>query len=166
MAQIKHIIYRYHLIIFAALLGCISYLHFVVGLFDSSVFLSLGGGLGAFVYFVQKQQLEELRLFRELFREFNERYYRMNEGLNRIIEVSTDETLTPGEKDQLYKYFSLCGEEYLYFKRGYIGPDVWRAWRNGMETVFKNKRVCELWQDETKSNSYYGLERENLCQTL
>ena len=114
------------------------------------------GALLSLIYFVQKQKLEELRLFRELFKEFNARYDEMNEKLARIVEA-TDTEVSKQERETLIDYFNLCGEEYLYFERGYIYPVVWRAWFNGMKAIISAPRVLRVWQMEKRTDSYYDL---------
>jgi hypothetical protein len=52
----------------------------------------------------------------------------------------------------------LCGEEYLYYKKGYIFPSAWKAWCNGMTFFINNSRVLKVWESEAKSNYYYGLQ--------
>ena len=108
------------------------------------------------IYFIQKQKLEELRLFRELFKEFNERYDALNEKLARIVEAK--ESMVSGvEREMLIDYFNLCGEEYLYVQRGYIYPAVWTAWYNGMKAIVSVPRVQRVWLVEKETGSYYGL---------
>lgn len=114
------------------------------------------GALLSVIYFLQKQKLEELRLFRELFEEFNTRYDGMNERLARILE-SKEIEISAQERETLVDYFNLCGEEYLYFIRGYIDPIVWEAWFNGMKVIFSVPRVQRFWSIEKKSGSYYEL---------
>lgn len=114
------------------------------------------GALLSLIYFLQKQKLEELRLFRELFKEFNERYDAMNEQLAKILE-SKEVEVSAQEKETLIDYFNLCGEEYLYFIRGYIDPIVWEAWFNGMKLIVSVPRVERVWSIERKTGSYYGL---------
>lgn len=55
--------------------------------------LTAVGALISIVFFVQKQKLEELKMFKDLFREFNERYDDMNEKLNKIVEVNSSDEL-------------------------------------------------------------------------
>lgn len=114
------------------------------------------GALLSLFYFIQKQKLEELRLFRELFKEFNERYDGMNEKLARIVE-SKDAIVSEQEREALIDYFNLCGEEYLYVQLGYIYPAVWTAWHNGMKAVVAVPRVQRVWLVEKETGSYYGL---------
>lgn len=115
------------------------------------------GSLLSLLYFLQKQKLEELQLFRSLFKEFNERYDALNERLTRIVEAS-DSKLSNEERDVLVDYFNLCGEEYFYFTKGYIDPVVWRAWHNGMKCIVSMPRILQLWEGEKKTDSYYGLQ--------
>ena len=114
------------------------------------------GGILSIAYFLQKQKLEELRLFREIFKECNERYDRMNEALAKIV-LTGDEKLTPEERETVVDYLNLCGEEYLYFKRGYIEPSVWQAWQNGMKAILSSPRLREVWEKEKQTGSYYDL---------
>jgi hypothetical protein len=58
--------------------------------------------------------------------------------------------------DTLYKYFNLCAEEYLYYTKGYIYPEVWSAWWNGMIVFCRNPRIRRIWSDELNTNAYYG----------
>jgi hypothetical protein len=108
------------------------------------------------IYFIQKQKLEELMLFRELFKEFNARYDSMNEKLAKIV-VRQENVVSAQEHDELVDYFNLCGEEYLYFDRGYIDPAVWRAWHNGMKHIISFPRVKKVWDAEKSTDSYYDL---------
>ena len=124
---------------------------------EVSLFITIIGGLVSLFYFIQKQQLEELQLFKELFTEFNCRYDKLNEDLNRIVDHPSDTELTDDEDNILNDYFNLCAEEYLFYKRGYIYPEVWRAWQNGMLYFLRDKRIREKWVEEFKSDSYYGL---------
>jgi len=114
------------------------------------------GGIFSSAYFVQKQKLEELRLFKELFTEFNHRYDQMNEKLNKILQETQNQKLTEQEINYLYDYFNLCGEEYLYYKQGYILPEVWESWKNGMKTFASSKCIRQAWEKDLVLNSYYG----------
>jgi hypothetical protein len=129
--------------------------------------LGVSAGLIGFVAFVLKQQTEEMKLFKELFKEFNDRYDKLKEPLNEVaIALRRDPStqLENGEHEEtLTKYFNLCGEEYLWFRGGYIGKVVWTAWTNGIKEILKtNERIREKWVNELESGSYYGLEEEHL----
>jgi hypothetical protein len=129
---------------------------------DWNAILTIIGGSLSFVYFVQKQKLEETRLLKALFTEFNVRYEALNERLNEILRGDPNRELNQEEVDTLYSYFNLCGEEYLFYKRGYIFPEVWEAWVNGMKIFYKDERIRRLWKRELETNSYYGFTLELL----
>lgn len=114
------------------------------------------GALLSVAYFLQKQKLEELRVFREIFKECNSRYDRMNEALAAIGRKTSAE-LTGEERSKVVDYLNLCGEEYLYFKRGYVEPSVWQAWNNGMKAVASAPSIRDVWEAEKQTGSYYDL---------
>lgn len=111
------------------------------------------------VFFIQKQKLNELNLFWDLFKTFNERYDKLNDKMNHIISSKSD--LSGKDIDTLYDYFNLCSEEYIFHKRGYILPEVWQVWRNGMLFFYKDERIKSLWDKELATNLYYGFSLEN-----
>jgi hypothetical protein len=154
--------FRYHLIGIGLLVIFLAVvvISLILGKFDSLTITTLIGILLSFLYFAQKQDLEELSLFKELFTEFNHRYDGLNEGLNRIRCGDKQAELTAEEIDLLYNYFNLCGEEYLFFKRGYIYPEVRKAWLNGMRIFYQNERIRRIWEEELETGSYYGLKIE------
>lgn len=116
----------------------------------------------SFVYFIQKQKIEELRLFKELFQEFNVRFDDLNNDLNRIYGKGIDLKNEEQDIQKLYDYFNLCGEEYLYYQKGYIFPEIWEAWLNGMRYFYKNEKIKDIWDKELESNSYYGFNQNML----
>lgn len=123
--------------------------------------VTAAGGIVSFVFFVQKQQLDELRLFSELFQKFNKRYAAINEDMTRLVTVPDNSVLTKVEDDTLNVYFNLCGEEYLYYKNGYVDPVVWTTWKNWMKHLLEtNSRIQAKWQKEESTDSYYGLTRK------
>jgi hypothetical protein len=108
-----------------------------------------------FCYFVQQQRLAETMLFKQLFTEFNLRY----DGLNdKLTEIATQRTLpSPQDRQVVVDYFNLCAEEYLFFRRGYITPEVWRSWCRGMRVYILQEPFRGLWDEEEKSDAFYGL---------
>ncbi len=124
---------------------------------NASLFIPVFGALFSFFFFSQKQQLEELGIFRELFKDFNGRYDNLSAQLNEMLEPGVPGDLLDEQKKLLNEYFNLCGEEYLYYRQGYIYPEVWTAWCNGMSFYLKDKRIRAKWMAEEKTNSYYGL---------
>jgi len=154
--KLKFWVYRNNLpllaLVVTATLGWIFY--FGV---DLKFTVPLLGMILSLLYFFEKQRLEEIKLFREIFAECNERYDKMNETLNGIVDGLEDQSLQPKERACLTDYFNLCGEEFLYYSQGYIFPSVWRAWHNGMKYYLKSPRIATFWTEEKKSESYYGL---------
>ena len=125
---------------------------------DSKMNITLVGSILSSIYFVEKQKLEQMEIFKQLFTEFNKRYDGLNEGLNKIITEDQEKELSRDQIDLLYNYFNLCGEEYLFYRQGFIYPEVWKAWCNGMMIFVNNKRIRDLWQKEAQTESYYGLK--------
>lgn len=128
---------------------------------DWPLVITIIGSVLSAIYFVQKQKLEETKLLKDLFTEFNGRYSTLNEKLNEICFGDTSKQLSQAEKDLLYEYFNLCAEEFLFKIKGYIPKEVWEAWNNGMQIFFGNKRICDLWKEECTTNSYYGFKPPN-----
>lgn len=128
------------------------------GLQYSPIGLSAAGVLLSLFYFIQKQKLEELCMFRELFKEFNGRYACLQEAiLDLKAVISEGRNLTDQNRKVLIDYFNLCGEEYFFYRRGYIYPDVWQSWCRGMLFYMQNEQIRRVWSEESSTESYYGL---------
>ncbi len=125
---------------------------------DWKLTITLVASIISSIYFVEKQKLEQMEFFIKLFTECNKRYDMLNENLNEILQENQQKELSSGQVDLLYNYFNLCAEEYLFYKEGFIYPEVWRSWGNGMRVFFKDKRIMEIWQREERSGSYYGFK--------
>jgi hypothetical protein len=109
-----------------------------------------------FNYFLYRQHLDKARLFKELFVEFNDRYSRLNKPLNKILFGPSSGLLSADERDVLFSYFNLCAEEHFFYEAGYFDHRVWNAWYRGMKNFFDHPRIRELWDEDSKSDSYYG----------
>jgi hypothetical protein len=118
---------------------------------------TLVGASAVLVHFLYVRHLEETKMFRQLFTEFNARYDKLNERLNELASRSEPGPLTPRDADLLFDYFNLCGEEYFFYRSGYIPSEVWDAWRWGIQGFIKVDCVRELLRKELDGNSYYGL---------
>jgi hypothetical protein len=81
--------------------------------------ISVVGGVLGFAYFIYLQHLDEAKLFKELFAEFNARYDALNDDLNTILFGPSDG---------------------LFIDRG-----VWESWYRGMNVFFKHPRIQALW---------------------
>ncbi|MBT3755668.1 MAG: hypothetical protein HOG24_05260 [Candidatus Cloacimonetes bacterium] len=154
----KHLIFDNHLFILICFLILSISITLLLNLSIVKFFVPIIGGLLSLLYFIQKQKLAELLLFRELFNDFNSKYDKLNNGLLIIINNSNNK-LSDDEKSLLLKYFNLCSEEYLYYRKGYIFQEVWNTWFKGMNIYYENARIRRFWNKELKSESYYGLEK-------
>ena len=114
------------------------------------------GGVAGFTYFLYRQHLDEAKLFKELFGEFNARYDALNNDLNAILFGPPGGSLSANEREHLFSYFNLCAEEYFFYKAGFIDRRVWESWYRGMRLFFKHPRIQELWEQDCKADSYYG----------
>ena len=107
------------------------------------------------IYFVQKQKLEEIRLFKDLFTEFNERYDDLN---GKIADIRSKKITDLAETNKILDdYFNLCAEEYLFYREGRILNLVWGAWCRGMKEHLSDSVINEYWEKAQRENSYYGL---------
>jgi hypothetical protein len=114
------------------------------------------GGVAGFTYFLYRQHLDETKLFKELFSDFNARYDALNDDLNAILFSPTEGPLSSDERERVFSYFNLCAEEYFFYKAGYIDRSVWQSWRRGMKVFFNHPRIQALWDLDCEADSYYG----------
>lgn len=156
MVYIKFFVYRQ--IWFLWLIGLAIFCFAVVKQINWQTAGSVAAALLGFFYFIQKQKLEEFTVFHKLFKEFNERYDKLNSDIYSITIKNENDPLTNEEIVVLYDYFNLCGEEYLYYSQGLIIPEVWNAWEKGMILNLKHPRISKLWVREKKTGSYYDLD--------
>lgn len=77
------------------------------------------------------------RLFKDLFKEFNERYDRLNDSFEELTAYQEDVSVLVINKKHLrvvVDYLNLCAEEYFWFEKGRIDPQAWESWKAGMKT--------------------------------
>lgn len=131
------------------------------------VFLSVFGGLFTFIFFVQKHQLDEAKFVNELIIKFNQRYDALNNDLNDLFQLNKSiSEFSSSDRNLLFDYFNLCGEEYLFFKKGYIYPEVWESWVAGMKQFHEQAGIQEFWETELRLGSYYKLDVASEIQRL
>jgi hypothetical protein len=162
--KFKHWLFEHHLTATVSAVVLIFALWATVSSLRNFEFL--GGALASafgFLYFIAKQHFDETQLFKGLFADFNMRYDKLNGDLYKIAAGALEPALTQEETFLLYDYFNLCAEEYLYFKKGFVFPEVWTAWLNGMRVFASSPRIRTLWKEELKTNSYYGFQMP-LCE--
>ena len=154
--HIKRFLYKYFALVSAAVFATGVCLLFI-GFLEWHQFVAIAAGVFAFAFGVQKHNLEEMKWFKELFQQFNSRYDALHEDLNSIYKQRPSLPLEEHEIKTLFKYFNLCGEEHLYFDKGFICEEAWTAWYNGMRLFRRDPRIKQLWNDELGEDSYYGL---------
>jgi hypothetical protein len=67
---------------------------------------------------------------------------------------------TDDDHDTVIRYFNLCAEEFFYYSHGYIHPQAWTSWLKGMEELLRSPGILDIWRQEFKKGSYYGLEAQ------
>jgi hypothetical protein len=115
--------------------------------------LAAVGGIAGFLY---GKHARDVELFRQLFRDFNDRYGKLNDSLNEIYNRQGSHSLSIADKGVLAAYFNLCAEEYMYYAAGYIYAPVWDAWLNGMCYFDQDPEIHDFWKRELQQGSYYG----------
>ena len=128
----------------------------------TEIAVSVMAAIGGLVYFLYAQHHNDVETFRDLFQKFNERFDKLNEALNDILERKESAPLRAKEKQTLYDYFNLCAEEHLFFQAGYIDEEVWKQWCQGMLVFESDTQIRELWESELKHGSYYGFNLEEV----
>ena len=111
---------------------------------------------------VRQYKMENDKMFKELFENFNNRYdIKFNNKLNEIDAIyKMDKDLEIKENDRLLiiDYLNFCSEEYLWYDKGRIPENVWQSWENGMLYFLNLKPINQIVQSQNKQkNSYYGL---------
>lgn len=93
-----------------------------------------------------------------MFTHFNERYDKFNGPLAALAGEGTE--ITQEQRNLIVDYFNLCAEEYLFYQEGYIHRRVWRSWCRGMAWYLKRHPFKDIWNEEIKTESFYGLTEE------
>ena len=111
---------------------------------------------------IRQNKIENDRMFKELFTNFNDKYdKKFNNCLNQIenkTKNNSDYKLTNEEEELVIDYLNLCAEEYLWFSKGRIDDKVWEAWENGIKHYLQIGPInkCVIREIDQK-DSYYGL---------
>jgi hypothetical protein len=141
------------------ILGIIFYLCFgyKVEILAAIIAIGISLSLG-----LRQYEMENDRIFKELFIAFNEKYdTKFNGRLNEIDEKykkENDYALTSIEISLVIDYFNLCAEEYLWYTKKRIPKIVWNSWENGMVYYLNIKPINDiLIMEKNQPDSYYGL---------
>lgn len=113
-------------------------------------------------YNINSSKMEHDRLSKELFKEFNKRYDKINNSLHKISKECKnlkDLEKNPKLESKLNDFFNLCAEEYFWYKKGRIDKNVWSAWEDGMNDWYNDvEAISEAWEAEIEKRgckSYY-----------
>jgi hypothetical protein len=157
-------IYRHSALIISCLLVAgLIFLTFVCGYRDWGVIIPGVAAVLSLSYFLQKQWVDEAQLCKELFNSYNQRYDELNNRLVAVRQAADhDNELTTENRQVLYDYFNICGEEYFWFTEGHIYRRIWRTWLRGMQENYAVPVIKTLWVEELAKGSYYGLNSKVL----
>jgi hypothetical protein len=107
----------------------------------------------------------------ETFREYNNRYDKLNDDLNFLIDQTNTKNIEVEQtkhgnkktaKGLIIDYLVLCSEEFYWRRQGYITTELWENWQRGMEDKFNDYKnvggVYDIIRDEVENynKSYYG----------
>ena len=112
------------------------------------------------------KKIADEQMLKQLFKEFNERYDKLNDTLSEVqTKYSTFDDLNQapnsGElKKKVNDYFSLCAEEFYWYKhKKRIDKLLWESWQTGMNYWYNNvPSIKALWDKEvlvSGKRSYY-----------
>lgn len=116
----------------------------------------------SYKYNRNSEKMEQDRLSKELFFEFNKRYDNINHSLYKIekkCKSLKDLENKPKLESKLNDFFNLCAEEHYWHKKGRIDEFIWNAWSDGMNDWYNGVEIIrEAWDKEIKKRgckSYY-----------
>ncbi len=123
------------------------------------------------------KKLANDKMMKELFMEFNQRYDRINNRLDKISKMSVvkweaqkDEKKKARIYDAVVDFFNICSEEYYWFKEGRLDPKIWKAWHKGMNDIFNRSKVIQkIWEDECENEgykSYYISKKDEIFKSV
>lgn len=112
-------------------------------------------------YYKHSKKIEQDRLMKELFKEFNERYDRINNKLDDISNISKsdwdklDLDKKSGKKGVIIDFFNICAEEYYWYNEKRINLTIWKSWNKGMNDIYNRSEIIQkLWDSECNNDGY------------
>jgi hypothetical protein len=141
----------------ALIIGCFVYVFFneTIELLGAVIATGISISFG-----VRQYKIENDKVFKELFKEFNNRYDTVfNDFLNKLDEEKEVKlVLDLNEKLKVIDYINMCAEEYLWYKKGRIPEEVWRAWKSGIIYYIQLPCIKKVFKEQSlQKDSYYGL---------
>jgi len=131
-------------------------------------------------YNLKNRELANDKMMKEIFLESNNRYDRLNDFINLILSIKTEEEVMnfyDSNSDTeingitksllLYKindYFNLCAEEYYWKKKGRIDDTIWYSWEVGMNRIYNESKIIQsMWMVECKNEGFksYYIDKPN-----
>ncbi|TYB79170.1 hypothetical protein [Bizionia myxarmorum] len=121
-------------------------------------------------HFAQTEKIESDRMMKELFKEFNGRYDKINNKLDKISKMSVKKWEGQKEEKKVIRYgivmdfFNICAEEHFWHKEGRINGNIWGSWEKGMNDIYNRSEVIQrLWDEECENGGYksYYLSNKN-----
>src|SRR3569623_283181 len=93
---IKFFLHRHHYVVAFVLMIASVVVAYIVckNAEDWRVMVPIFIAFGSLIYIIEKQQLDEALLFKDLFMTFNRRYDDLNEDLNKLLERREDLDIT------------------------------------------------------------------------
>lgn len=129
---------------------------------EPTYFLGIVAIIVTLVYNYHSKKMENDRMMKELFKEFNSRYDKINHSLYKIekkCKILKDLESHPKLESKLNDFFNLCAEEYFWYKKGRIDKSIWSAWSDGMNDWYNGVEIIkEAWEAEIEKRgckSYY-----------
>lgn len=112
-------------------------------------------------YYKHSRKMEQDRMMKELFTEFNVRYDKINNPLNKIARKSLkkwggyDERKKAKYEGIIVDFFNICAEEYYWYKEGRLDEKIWKSWHKGMNDIYKTGEIIPMiWAEECKNGGY------------
>lgn len=146
----------------------------------SPLIISIAALYISYRYNFKSRELANDKMMKELFLECNSRYDSLNDTINLVLSMDTDEDINKFfEMDDdeiiknktksliLYKindYFNLCAEEYYWKQKGRIDDAIWLSWQVGMNNIYNDSKIIqEMWQQECMNEGYksYYINKQN-----
>lgn len=142
----------------------------IVGITSVIVTLTIGviGGIityrfnkNSIEHFKQTEKIEDHRMMKELFTEFNIRYDKINNRLDKISRASLkkwdeyDDKKKSRYEGVIIDFFNICAEEYFWHSEGRINGGIWASWHKGMNDIYSRSEIIQnLWEEECKNDGY------------
>jgi|GEM_PF-3676699 len=107
---------------------------------------------------LNQSKIENDKIFKELFTEFNCRYDRkFNDFFNRI-HLGEKRDLEPKDKLLVIDYINMCSEQFMWKQKERIDSLVWKSWEAGMIYNFELAVIKPFISEQDSkgdSGSYY-----------